>query len=387
MRVICGLLLVCMCFSQQGCIEPFEPEVPSYDSNLVVEGQILEGNQPATVRLSRSFGLSEQRPLWIQNAMVGIRDDTGGEIPLTEIEPGLYQSDPSLYKGIPGNSYQLFFEVEGASYESSWMLMKDGASIQDMYWQLENQNGDNESPEGVQFYLSTSDPEQETRYYRWTYTETWEFLVPYPAIGVWNRQTDRPDYYEPDSIPQRCWRMDTSSQILIATTEGLSEDKVVDLPIHQVSTQENKLRHKYSLLVNQYSISEETYQFYKQLKTTTEDLGTLFDPIPTEVRGNISNINDPEEPILGFFSADGFDSRRIFITKSELISVFIPDGFEACDADTLFSPPEMEDFLNQGGALAIELFNDDGSLLGYLGAVAICTDCRLSGIREEPDFW
>ena len=387
MRVFGCFILVLVCLSQAGCVDPFEPEVPFYDNNLVVEGRILEGKQPAIVRLSRSFALTEQAPVKLRNAQVGIRDDAGGEIMLVEIEPGVYQSDTSVYEGVPGQSYQLFFDLEGELYESSWMQMQQGADIQAVYWQIENQRVGNDSTAGVQVYLTTTDPEQETLYYHWEYTETWEILVPFPAIGVWNRQTNRPDYYTPEMIPERCWRMDTSTQIIIATTEGLSEDRIVDLPFHYVSTQGNELRHKYSLLIKQYSISEETYRFYQQLKATTEELGTLFDPIPTEVVGNVRNVNDPSEPVLGFFSADGYDSQRIFIDKFDLSALSVPDGFPDCLTDTLFSAPEMENYLNQGGALAWELFNFDGSLYGYLGAPIWCTDCRLSGNREEPDFW
>lgn len=387
MRGYFCLILVIISLSQVGCVDPFVPEVTAFENNLVVEGQILEGKQPAVVRLSRSFGLNEEQPERLRNARVGIRDDAGGEIFLTEIVPGVYQSDTSEYEGIPGRSYQLFFELAGESYESSWMLMKPGTEIKDVYWELEKQGTGNDSTTGAQFYLNTSDPENKTIFYRWEFTETWEFRVPEPAIGLWNWQANRPDFYNPDSIPETCWRMDTSSRIIIATTEGLNEDKIVDLPLHYVSTEDNQLRIKYSILIKQYSISKETYQFYQQLKSTTEDIGGLFDPIPSEVIGNIRNTGNPDETVLGYFSADGYDSRRIFIDKSDLPGVFVPDGFEACRQDTLFTASEMEIFLDQGGAYVRNLYNLDGSFYAYFGARIGCSDCRLSGSFVEPDFW
>lgn len=387
MRVFCCAMLGLVTLFQVGCVEPFEPDLPVYENNLVVEGQMLEGKAPAMVRLSRSFAFGERKPEAVSNVRVGIRDDLGGEVFLTEIEPGVYQSDTSEYEGIPGQSYQLFFDIAGEAYESSWMLMKTGAQLQEVRWQIEDQLLGNDSTEGVQVYLTTSDPEKETVYYRWEYREAWEFLVPFPAIGRWNQQASQVDYYHPDSIPSRCWRMDTSSSIMIATTEGLTEDKIVDLPFHYISAQDNRLRIKYGLLIKQYSISEQTYRFYDQLKATTEDLGTLFDPIPTEVIGNIRNLRDPEEPVLGFFSADGYDSRRIFIEAADLNSLFVPDGFAGCQPDTLFTDRDMENFVRQDGAYVEDLFNFDGSFYAYLGASPWCTDCRLSGTKQEPDFW
>ena len=102
------------------------------------------------------------------------------------------------------------------------------------------------------------------------------------------------------------------------------------------------------LLIKQYSISEETFRFYEQLKATTEELGTLFDPIPTEVIGNVRNTGNPDETVLGFFSADGYDSQRIFIDKAELNSVFVPDGFQACLTDTLFTDGGNGDLCEPG---------------------------------------
>ena len=376
-----------MSLSQIGCVEPFEPDTPSYDNNLVVEGQILEGKVAAVVRLSRSFALNGEAPVKLQNALVGIRDDQGEQILLSETEAGVYQSDTNEYAGIPGRSYQLFFEIEGASYESSWMLMKKGADISEVYWQLEEQLVGNDSTEGVQFYLNTSDPEGRTVYYRWEYTETWEFLVPHPALGLWNQQTSSPDFFAPSAIPAKCWRMDTSSQIILATTEALSKDEINDFPFLYVSNLDNQLRNRYSLLIKQYSISEETYRFYEQVKNSSENLGTLFDPIPREIIGNIRNINNPDETVLGYFSADGYDSRRVFIDRSEVLNLTVPNGFPGCEADTLLTGQEMLNYINQGGAFVLELFNFDGSLYGYLGAPTWCTDCRLSGTREEPNFW
>lgn len=388
MRLAVGIcvLVIGMCVS--ACIEPFDPEIEGFEDSLVVEGHILDGDQPATVRLSRSFGFDEDRPTLLSGAQVGIRDDQGGETMLAEVSPGMYQSDTSQYQGTPGASYQLFFETAaGEKYESDWVLMKKGVEIEKIDWQMETQVVDNRTSLGVQFYLSSYDPEGLGRYYRWDYVETWEFRVPFPALGLWNIQTTSPDWYPFSEIPDVCWLSDTSSQIIFGSTIGLSADRIVDQPIRFASTRGNYLQRKYSILVKQYVISEETYSFYQNLKQVTEDLGTLFDPIPSEIIGNIRNVNDPDEAVIGLFSADGYSEKRVFVRRNELPAIVISDIFSNCDLDTIPSAGEMNTYVAIGGTLAYEVYDGFGLFLGYAGSSMRCTDCRETGTIERPDFW
>ncbi len=60
-----------------------------------------------------------------------------------------------------------------------------------------------------------------------------------------------------------------------------------------------------------------------------ENAGTLFDPTPTAIPGNIYCIDNPEEPVLGYFEASGVSTRRVFINRDLMPSdVFIPSDFE-----------------------------------------------------------
>ncbi|MEM7369667.1 MAG: DUF4249 domain-containing protein [Bacteroidota bacterium] len=389
MRVGAAILSICVLFGHWSCIEPFDPEIEGEGETLVVEGQILEGKAGAEVRLSRSFAFSETAPMMVEDARVRITDDVGNEHELISGgEAGVYLSDTSQLEGVVGRSYQLSIVTpEGEQYESEWALMKKGIAVDELHADFEEPNNGIDSARGMQVYLSAFDPENETKFYRWEYEETWIFAVPLPAVGVWNSQTRMPDLYPPDEIPRICWQTVHSSQIFLGSTIGLSEDRMTNVPIRFISDQDNHLRIKYSILVKQYSISEETYVFYQQLKHTTETLGTLFDPIPGEVRGNIRNVNNSGESVLGWFSADGFGQDRIFISRSDLPNIPIPSGYAACAADTLANSLEMGGYIIGGGVYVEDLLDPFGNLIGYIGSRPYCTDCRFFGTTERPEFW
>lgn len=59
--------------------------------------------------------------------------------------------------------------------------------------------------------------------------------------------------------------------------------------------QEQKLHHKYSLLVGQYSISQAAFHYWNELKKTSHELGRLFDRQPSLTPSNICCCDDPEK--------------------------------------------------------------------------------------------
>ena len=63
-------------------------------------------------------------------------------------------------------------------------------------------------------------------------------------------------------------------------------------------------------------VGKDADTFWESLKQLTEAEGTLFDLPPAKVRGNIFNVDDPEEVVLGFFEVAAVDTIRNFIIPS-----------------------------------------------------------------------
>ncbi len=68
-------------------------------------------------------------------------------------------------------------------------------------------------------------------------------------------------------------------------------------------------------MVKQYALSLEAYSFYTNLKKNTEQLGSIFDALPSEIEGNIHSDNNPSEPVIGYITVGSTTSQRIFVDK------------------------------------------------------------------------
>lgn len=381
------------------CREPFDPEITEFESLLVVEGRLTTDTAGSTILLSRSYGFDEDTLLPVTQAVVSFVRDNGDRYQLSESSAGIYRSDPDIFMPQAGQSYQLSVQTaDGNEYESDFQRVKSTPVIESMdpiYSYTQNANGS--VVEGAQFQLNTSDPTGEAIYYAWDYHETWEFYVPYikRAYWVWD-----PEPYvrllPGDEVVERCWRENFSTQILVGTSQDLDEDRLVNYPIHFLDVKSEKVNWGYSLLVNQYAITEAEYTFLNTIKQNTETTGSIFDPIPAEVSGNIRNVSDPLEPVIGFFGASEVQSKRVIIDR-----FFFPDSVRTsrplsnCEVDTIFFTPGQPEV-----GLASLRFQTENlgktyldtayillSPVGFKIAPPNCADCKLTGSPIKPAYW
>ena len=384
------------------CVEPFEPEVGDYESTLVVDGLFHDGDSPSIITLSRSFGYNEEEVQFIENAIVVIEDDQGRSSQLEEASPGVYQTDPDGFRGEVGKSYRLLIQADSEQFESDWQLMKTAPPISDIYFEIEERIPDDPDARpilGAQFYLNTKDNENQTIFYRWDWAETYIYINPYPPFI-------RVEFSGPMNDPSasffnitgddfaglECWKTNFSRDINIATTENLAEDVIEAQPLHFVDNSSPRLYLRYSLLVKQYAISEEYYRFLNKVEQLNETTGSLFDPIPNEVFGNIRSSNDQNIPVLGYFGVGGISQKRIFVVREDL-----PLGFSAppspnCRQDTVAVGDfrRLYESVENGGRILHNYLIDDISpaILGYLITVPRCAFCEENGASNvEPDFW
>jgi hypothetical protein len=159
-------------------------------------------------------------------------------------------------------------------------------------------------------------------FYRWTYSETWEFHsrflktvyyiidpVSHQAVGVASGPADTTIY--------KCWKTQNSTDIILGSTEKLSMDKIY-LPVRYVGPQSDELTVLYYIQLKQYALSHDAYLFYQKMKKNTEQLGSIFDPMPSELRGNIHCVNDPDEIVIGYVEPSEAQEKELFIHNSDL---------------------------------------------------------------------
>ncbi|MBX2871325.1 MAG: DUF4249 domain-containing protein [Saprospiraceae bacterium] len=399
MRSFIFVTLLSCCLS--ACIEPYQPEVGKYDSSVVIDGAFTDGNEPSVVKLSRSFAFDEEEGPPIAGAELKIEDDLGQSTVLQETHPGVYQTDPSIYKGEIGRRYRLLVTIPGEEeFQSDWEELKAAPPVESIGYQFEERIPDDPQAQpilGMQLLLSTIDPEKNTRFYRWDFEETYEYGIRYPpAIRVEfgarpGRGQDEvfpigPDEYEGFS----CWKTEKSTRILISSTENKTEDIIQDFPIHYVDNSTSRLYRRYSILVKQYAISKGYHEYLSALSATNQTTGSLFDPIPNELFGNIKSSSGEDIPVIGYFSVAGVSSKRIFVSREETpLGIFFPSG-PSCVLDTL--PLNFRTLHDELELHKTELFDylyaPFGIPIGFIVANPECAKCStLEATNRKPDYW
>jgi hypothetical protein len=362
-----------------GCIEEFDPPSEGFENLLVVEAFLTNESEPFEVKLSRTMPLDTI--IWIPEtgAQVSISNGSGEEYGLEEVNEGIYRFLGNLNARI-GESYQLHLKTSnGYSYVSDPVTMCDTPPIDSVTWKYEKMpTGD---VMGVQIYVNTHDPGNNTWYYRWQWKETWIFYTPSPAVIYWEDGLIKPMTEKTNA----CWKTGRSTDILIGTSKNLNQDIIYDFPLYSADNTTDRFNNRYSTNVKQYAMSEESYHYWQELKKVTENLGTLFDPQPSSIYGNIHNVNNENEIVLGYFDASAVREKRIFISSFDLPSTMRgPDDFSSCEEELVGYYNINEMVLD--GWLLVNKEIIMGSVL-YRMAPAFCVDCRYFGSNEKPDYW
>ena len=361
------------------CVKEFTPKPQSYENLLVIDALLTDSQEPFEVRLSRSIPIDTSGFVPESGATISLATDDGEQYNLVESNPGIY-----IYQGLinaqVGKAYQIKVQTSGGNqYESSFVNMRKTPAIDSVTYKYEERA--TAGLTGVQIFANTHDPSNSTNYYRWEWDETWMFYTPYNSNIIWDDGQILPR----DENINVCWKYGESTSIDISSSKNLSVDRISDYPLLYVSTESDRLQTRYSLLVKQYGLSEASYNYWKELKNVTENLGTLFDPQPSIVKGNVYNINDENEIVLGYFDAATVSEQRIFIQRNNLPPIRTPNYYAQC-TDSLVSRRQIPDMVRGLWLLVEETVNEAG-FPAYVMSTEYCIDCTLYGSNERPDYW
>ena len=367
-----------------GCIDPYTPDIEDDQVSLVVEALITDQPGPHTVSLSRSSPLNDTTMFHVTGAMVDVVNNRGGIMEFEEVEEGIYSrwfADGELEGGV---EYLLrIVTPDGEVYESDPEQLADPSpEVDEVYWHFDTiGTADPENPlHGVQFYLDLQGEERDARNYRWTLEETWEYhaahYIQYYYDGTLYKWQLDPYAYS------YCWRTESIPSIFIASTKALQSNILKKQPLHFVSEETNRLQIKYSLLVKQYSLTDKAYDYWFQVQRQNQETGGIYESQPDRVPGNVHNVNDPDQEVLGYFNVSSVTEKRILVDGiRELIYPPIP-----CTLDTIDNP------INKPPFLSIPFYLISLSPLGsgppYGVGGSLCFDCRNGGGDiVKPEYW
>lgn len=388
-------IFIIISFFSYSCIEEFTPKGVEEMSNiLVVDGMIT--NEITTIKLSKSVGLYDEisNIKIVNNAEVTVESDNGKTFEAIEITSGGEYIIPTGNL-LTDTKYRLKIKLDGNEYESNFMSPLITPSIDSIYVYKENEG------RPVYVTVSTHNTESdETGYYLWSYEEIWEVRsYLYSQIGFVleidplyddkSLATRNPNgyfvYYDNSDGPYynegwRCWRYAESNSLMLGSSEKLKENRIVNQKLHQKDPSDNRFSILYYTKIYQKSLRKEAYDYLSNLQKNVESTGSIFGPIPSEMKGNITCTTDPNIHVIGYVEV----STTVVLDKFVGSSMYeIP--YKDC--------PEVE-------AQNIEEDSWTYKYLPYyiyrvgmtdkvMYAPKECLDCRLDkeNTKIKPSFW
>lgn len=409
-----------------GCVSPYEIEVFNEGSALVVDASLTNEQTAHVVKLSFSEQLDSATFRPVADAQVFILS-SGERVTLKEAIPGSYVTDSS-FAGVPGQSYQLEIQLsDGQIYLSSAETLLNPVPIDSIYARYIIVPSDfNETDlDGVQIFLDAHSDAAEPHNFRYEYRESYAVDVPYPSRYDFRGTGANFQLIERERPLDRCYRKRQQSRTLISSTRNLAENRISEFPIQFINESLPDLSYAYRIGVRQYTISDEAYDFFRQLRDINESPGTLSDRQLGVLTGNIQGMEGTKLPVLGYFEVAGVsEARRTFsyhqwkdegIRTEEWVCpldsiwtlcvvdyevpvqvLFSRDTFRVARGDTIFFTEYYYDYSGLDGRMngpcGEEWRITDAVVPGTPGEFAYfthkrCSDCREYGLYDRPEVW
>ncbi len=375
-------LIILLCFFVlSGCKDEFLLETRSYTPTIVVDGFISNELEPYTVELSLSSPVTANEKIPLTNCIVTLFEDSTSEV-LNEIEPGIYKTSQNGIIGTNGKMYSITIQTpNGEKYSSEPQEMKPPVEIESVYAVLTNEENIDYvyGLPGYQFYITTKLAENQDNFLLWQLEETYQYTAIHELFAIYdgiNLRTADYDLYSEYTSKYRCWKTQNVKNIYTGKTNNLVSPKINDLPLHFVGTDSRRLQERYSILVKQYSINEQSYYFWKNIQDQIEEDNILFATQPYNIPGNINNIKDPNETVYGNFTVATVTEKRIFVDAPRVPFYYITKCSTIENYSSVMPP-----------AFIVVVENETES--SDLGAVhQACIDCTYyGGSNIKPDFW
>ena len=386
------VVITIIIFFISGCIEPFDPDINGFQESIVISGMVTNQTGYHYVYISKTSPYDEAEKKVVEDCMVSISDNYDHIYNLEESSPGVYRCwIDSQYLEV-GTRFRLYVKtVDGKTYLSDYDVIRPCPPVTRTYFEVKEQSTDDFFDYyGLQFYADIDASEDTTKNFLCKIREAWEYHVTYPIRDYYDE--DGFHFLDMESEPEDslfvCYSENLRSEFFVFSTSNLSSGIINRAKLHFVSNETERLKYRYIYVVDQYSISDEAYLYWKNIRRLSEETGGLYETQPQTIKGNIHNPDNPDELVLGYFMATSMQTTKTVV--DQLLPFQVPDKFEGCSLAG-YTMTELNQFLNGVSRsnypiFLINLTNTGEGPWDY--APQECFNCRLlGGDTKPPSIW
>ena len=366
------------------CIYPFETDIKGgTGGTLVIDGDIICGGY-SEFNITRSNPIDKDTTIMIYLQKVSVEDEEGitydGVINISSsssVSSSAYSSSFTAKvdtRSIDNSKkYRLHLIADYKNYYTDYMAVEITPPIDSITYKVSYDSS------AVSIQANTHNINEGTGYYKWTYQEDWEFRAKYFADYEYSYYSNLISSIDvKDFNRYYCWCTNASSNIVLAGTSSLSENRVSGKELLSIDRGNNRVNYLYCITVTQKSISKEGYDYWESLRKNNNDIGGIFSPQPSELWGNLTCVEDTTIKVLGYVSCCTAETARKFISNDDLN---IYKNEQLCDQREYNSYTDWQQAYLSGKDI---ITVDEGSIIW---ANKECVDCRVYGTKNKPSWW
>jgi len=318
------------------CTETYVPEVNPNREALVVEGLITDGDGPFYITLTKArpyHSDSTLKSAYVTDAVLSVTDSEGQTFNLSHQANGRYWL-PDTFKAVTGRSYVLHIATsDGERYESNAQKLMASETIDTLYTTFTTND-----------YLNTFD--------QLTSADGYEIRVnlfknataanPKPLCRFESNVVVQYQYiqilFDPTNPDGQEWywfifgwntyNVNETTNITDERTKSTSveiKDHLlcflpIDPNIYGISTNSTMSSFLY-YRYKQFTINEDSYNFYLEANKQLSASGKMFDPITTQLYGNVNCTSNPSKIALGLFEVSSVKQAAYIVRR---IAVKVP---------------------------------------------------------------
>lgn len=324
MKYTCIPLLTIFLAGLTACIDPIDTGSAQIEPKLVVDGLITNLPGPYTVKLGQSEPYDNASlTRAVANATVYVMDDLGNRFDFTEGTRGTYQTDSLSFQGQPGRTYTLNIRTDtGKEYQSQPQFLQASPPVDTVFSRfVEEISASGIANEYFEVYLKTQDVAGERNFYRWKWAH-YESLK-YCRQTYFHDEENNINYRLYSFCCEPCWKISRCNNCIDLANDQFTDGRSVERLITKIPYDS---REDYFMIIEQYALSEKAYRFWNSVVSQTNNTGGIFDNPPASIPGNIVNINDEEEQVLGLFLASGATRKSVYVKRDYVVKPPPPDN-------------------------------------------------------------
>jgi hypothetical protein len=295
MKKVLILFMLLKIFFIFGCVDAIKFPTKAEEGFLSFEGSFNNLEDTQYIRLYHSVGY-ESRPERVNGAKITLFSNDTLSAKYSEVQPGVYVLLPKLLKGNIGSNYYVEISIGNTTYRSEPEIMPAPIKPDSVSFSVY----DSESLSSIDVKISTQTLKvlintplkngNTDGFLRWDIEDSFDFNT-LPECG------GKPFtcYYSRNRMP--------NSRVIVASSKVSKVSRADRFAINETTLEENIAQFKdtHYWLVFQKSISEKAFNYWKRIDEISNQVGSIFDVAPAYVKGNIYNIENPEEKVLGYF--------------------------------------------------------------------------------------